>query len=55
MKLSDDELAARIIRLNALAALRRLHALTETWGNPSSDDRFPTDAQVAAYAATIDF
>jgi hypothetical protein len=55
MKLSDDELASRIIRLNALASLRRLHALAGSCGNATSDVRFPTDAQVAAYAATIDF
>lgn len=55
MKLSDDELASRIVRLNALASLRRLHALAGSCGNPASDVRFPTHAQVAAYAATIDF
>jgi len=58
MDLADEELAARIIRLNTLAYLRSQLALRlEMEGNRVENvgSFLPTEDQVAAFAMTIDF
>lgn len=58
MELTDEELAARIVRLNTLAYLRSQLALRlEMEGNHVENIGafLPTEDQVAAFAATINF
>jgi hypothetical protein len=58
MDLTDHELANRIVRLNTLAYLRSQLALRrEMEANrvEGISGRLPTEPQVNAYAATIDF
>ncbi len=58
MELADEELAARIIRLNTLAYLRSQLALRlemERNHVQSVGSFLPTEDQVAAFAMTIDF
>ncbi|MEN4466851.1 DUF2694 family protein [Mycolicibacterium conceptionense] len=58
MELADEELAARIIRLNTLAYLKSQLAMRlEMEGNHvhSVGSFVPTEDQVAAFAKTIDF
>lgn len=58
MNLADEELAARIIRLNTLAYLRsQLAVRQEMEANRVSNigSFLPTQDQVAAFSATIDF
>lgn len=58
MELADEELAARIIRLNTLAYLRSQLALRlemESNHVQSVGSFLPTEDQVAAFAMTIDF
>ena len=58
MELPDQELASRIVRLNTLAYLRSQLAIRrEMEANrvEGISGRLPTEPQVNAYAATIDF
>ncbi len=58
MDLADAELAARIIRLNTLAWLRSQLALRLEMERNRVDNVgafLPTEDQVSAFAATIDF
>ena len=54
--LSDQDLASRIVRLNTLAYLRRLLAISqESSGEVAGLGFVPSTAQVAEYARTLDF
>lgn len=58
MRLADDVLASRIVRLGTLAYLRSQLALREEMFRNRVEGistRLPTAPQVEAYAATIDF
>jgi hypothetical protein len=57
MELTDAEIANRIVRLNTLAYLRSQLALRLEMENNHVDVTvpLPTETQVDAYAATIDF
>jgi uncharacterized protein DUF2694 len=58
MELPDQELSSRIVRLNTLAYLRSQLAIRrEMEANrvEGISGRLPTEPQVNAYAATIDF
>jgi hypothetical protein len=60
MTLSDQELASRIVRLNALAYLRRQVAISEGHTGDHVETTagsgfVPSAAQVATYARTLDF
>ncbi|GBE67816.1 hypothetical protein MFM001_42780 [Mycobacterium sp. MFM001] len=58
MQLTDDELANRIVRLNTLAYLRSQLAIRLEMESNKVEGisvRLPTEQQVSAYAATIDF
>ena len=56
MRLSDGDLASRIVRLNTLAYLRRLLAIgQECSGEVAGLEFVPSAEQVAAYARSLEF
>jgi hypothetical protein len=56
MRLSDGDLASRIVRLNTLAYLRRLLAIRqECSGEVAGLEFVPSAEQVAAYARSLEF
>jgi hypothetical protein len=56
MRLSDGDLASRIVRLNTLAYLRRLLAISRESSSEAAELEFvPSAAQVAAYARSLEF
>jgi hypothetical protein len=56
MRLSDGDLASRIVRLNTLAYLRRLLAIgQECSGEGAGLEFVPSAEQVAAYARSLEF
>lgn len=59
LDISDDELASRIVRLNTLAYMHRGLEVRLDAGNDYVEGAgrvfLPSPAQVAAYAATLDF
>lgn len=55
IELPVTELASRIVRLSAMASLRRLRALGGGDSGAALGASPLTDAQIEAYSATIDF